>query len=280
MGTWGVGLYQDDVACDVRDDYRNWLRLTQSNEKATCEVLKNNLCGDDEEDNIVWFALADVQWKYGRLMDDVKMEALRRIDNGNELKRWEDNQTQYKERKEVLEQLKRQLFSTMPDIKKVSRLVVSKALWNIGDVLLYQIQDEELGDSPWYQKYILLRVIGITKTNIGSLPREYSDEQNLVAIYNWVGDDKPDISILSKLCFIDDGSDVYHFHKFQQFIIFTNQKREKLKRYKVIFQDKSFQSVSEDMKGVSWLNISNMDISFVQVLDYAHTYQKLIEDIK
>ena len=49
MGTWGPGLYQDDITCDIKEEYRNWLRLTQSNKIATHEVLNNNLCGVQQQ---------------------------------------------------------------------------------------------------------------------------------------------------------------------------------------------------------------------------------------
>lgn len=35
MGPCGPGLYQDDITCDIKEEYRNWLRLTQSNKTAT-----------------------------------------------------------------------------------------------------------------------------------------------------------------------------------------------------------------------------------------------------
>ena len=40
MGIWGCGLYQDDVTCDVKDDYLNWLRVGKTNEEATELMLE------------------------------------------------------------------------------------------------------------------------------------------------------------------------------------------------------------------------------------------------
>lgn len=99
MGAWGPGLYQDDVTCDIKEEYRNWLKLTQSNKIATREVLKNNLCGDPEEDNLIWFALADIQWSYGRLTNKVKTKALNCLETGLDLERWNENKSQYNKRK-------------------------------------------------------------------------------------------------------------------------------------------------------------------------------------
>ena len=44
MGAWGVKLYQDDVTCDVRDEYINWLKLKRDNEEATKIIIENRYC--------------------------------------------------------------------------------------------------------------------------------------------------------------------------------------------------------------------------------------------
>lgn len=38
MGCWGGGIFQNDVADDVRTDYRNKLRLGKSDEEALKEL--------------------------------------------------------------------------------------------------------------------------------------------------------------------------------------------------------------------------------------------------
>lgn len=35
MGAWGTGLYQDDVTCDIKEDYLNRLRIGYTNIEAT-----------------------------------------------------------------------------------------------------------------------------------------------------------------------------------------------------------------------------------------------------
>ena len=42
MGAWEAGLYQDDVTCDVKDDYLNRLRIGYTNEEATEDVIDCN----------------------------------------------------------------------------------------------------------------------------------------------------------------------------------------------------------------------------------------------
>ena len=38
--------------------------------------------GDVEEEPLFWFALADTQWNYGRLLPEVKEQALAWLDKG------------------------------------------------------------------------------------------------------------------------------------------------------------------------------------------------------
>ena len=120
MGAWGTGLYQDDTTDDIKEEYLNYLRIGLTNEEATNKVLEENDWWeeDEEEAPLLWFALADTQWKYGRLMDKVKKQALKYIEEGTDLERWEEDKKLYKKRKEVLEKLKEKLNSPMPKEKK------------------------------------------------------------------------------------------------------------------------------------------------------------------
>ena len=201
MSTWGCGLYQDDVTCDVKDDYLNWLRVGKTNEEATEWMLEYYKDYIDDEDDAppFWFALADTQWKYGRLHPKVKKDALRYLELGTNLERWkEENPKLFPKRKKVLEELKERLESPMPPEKKVGKLKIFKANWDVGDLLLYQIHStteyefDDVERSKWKQKYVLFRVVAITRSNVGSLPmKEYYHSSNVLKMYNWVGDKIP-----------------------------------------------------------------------------------------
>ncbi|WP_230504969.1 hypothetical protein [Sutcliffiella rhizosphaerae] len=63
------------------------------------------------------FAL--IQWKLGRLQEEIKNKALQIIDRGNDLEHWEEDPKLKKKRETVLLQLKGQLNSPQPQAKKV-----------------------------------------------------------------------------------------------------------------------------------------------------------------
>ena len=78
MGAWGPKLYQDDVAEDVRDYYKDQLKRGKTNEEVTNELIEDNydIIQDEDEAPVFWFALADTQWNLGRLLPSVKEKAL------------------------------------------------------------------------------------------------------------------------------------------------------------------------------------------------------------
>lgn len=284
MGTWGVNLYQDDVSLDVRDEYINFLKVGMNNREATKMLIENYVdIMDEEEIPLFWFALADTQWKYGRLLAEVKEKAISYIDAGTDLKHWEEDERQYKRRQKVLKELKDKLNSKQPQEKKVTKLTTQKANWEIGDILLYQILNEELKTHKWYKKYVLLNVVGKTRTNIGSLPQDiYYDEQNRISLYNWIGSNAPETKKIEKLKFVtlQNYQDALFGNQREMsgVINFTKRELKKL-NIKIITkeQDKKAKNNYEDAIG-TWYNIYNFDYTIVKALENAEKDNELINE--
>ena len=206
MGTWGTGLYQDDTTCDVKEDYINLLKIGTEPKEAMEEMIENweDCIEDVEEGPLFWFALADTQWKYGLLDKKVKKKALQYIEAGTDLERWKEDKKLYERREMVLEKLKEKLNSEQPQGKKIPKLHLSKRIFKTGDIILYQIQNEELKEHRWYKKYVLLKIVGLEKSGIGIEPIEnYYNERDIMSLYNWIGNSKPDIKVLSRLKIIN-----------------------------------------------------------------------------
>ena len=119
MGAWGTGLYQDDDTCDIKDEYLTYLRIGMSNEEALEELIECNeeLIEDEEIGPLFWLALADTQWRYGRLTKEVKEKALEVINSEKDLERWEEDKKLYEKRKKVLEDLKERLNTKQTEEK-------------------------------------------------------------------------------------------------------------------------------------------------------------------
>ena len=78
MGIWGTGLYQDDISADVKDFYKEQLRMQKSTIDIKSELLSKyeDVLDDPYDASVFWFALADTQWEFGRLEGSVKEKAL------------------------------------------------------------------------------------------------------------------------------------------------------------------------------------------------------------
>lgn len=121
MGTWGVGLYQDDLAEEIRDHYKEQLKRGKREEEITRELVEEyeSLLSDTDDAPVFWFALADTQWNLGRLEDTVKRNALYYIQNCSDRKRWKsENLEKAKKREQVLGKLKEKLMTPQPEKRR------------------------------------------------------------------------------------------------------------------------------------------------------------------
>ena len=298
MGVWGVKIFQDDVACDVKDDYLNRLKVGYTNEEATKEVIERNedFTSDYDDREIFWMALAATQWKYGRLLPEVKKEALKCIQSGRNLERWEDDEKQYEKRKKVLEELEEQLNSPQPPEKRVGRMKLSTPQWDVGDVLLYQIKGEKVKKHRYYGKYALLRVVGIRRCNVGSLPREYSNKLDIVALYNWIGDEEPDIEVIKSLPFMKEkkigyrliNKETMKYKKNERIvdkmhILSVDKIKSEKEEFKVVMKDDKYKKKEDYIMndiGISWAHVCNLGFYVVLDLEQAYNKEELVTDIK
>lgn len=126
MGAWGATLYSDDTTCEVRDAYVDNLKHGLSDTEAYERILHGyaELLDDREIASLVYFALADTAWKFGRLPANVKARALQLIEQGADISEWKrDAPDEVPARKKALRSLEKRLLSEQPARKliKVSK---------------------------------------------------------------------------------------------------------------------------------------------------------------
>lgn len=162
MGAWGTAVFSDDVACDVRDDYREYLGKGLSDGEATAKVLKAyaEQLDDSDDGPVVWLALAATQWKCGRLEPRVKRQALKIIASGCDLDRWDDDKIR-KQRERVLSKLREQLESPQSAKKRIAKPFRDHCNWKVGQLVAYTLPSGNR---------ILLRVIGFHSDKGGKGP--------------------------------------------------------------------------------------------------------------
>lgn len=122
MSASRTGLFDDDLAADVRDTYRRLLQDRVPDEEATRRSIENWAeLGPDEEPRF-WLALAATQSSLGRLDDDVLRRALEVIDTGQDLPYWgEPGDEWVTARAAALDALRTQLTGSQPARKAVRR---------------------------------------------------------------------------------------------------------------------------------------------------------------
>jgi len=176
MGAWGIAVFSDDTACDVRDDYIDLLGDGLDGPEATKELVSewSDTLEDPDEAPTFWLALAATQWKYGRLEPDVLQHALSVIDSGSDLARWDAGSKEYKMRQSVLEKLRAQLCSQQRTMRRVPKRFRESNEWQSGENIAYRLLSG---------KFVVLRVIGHHTDRGGTSP--------ICELLDWVGDELP-----------------------------------------------------------------------------------------
>jgi hypothetical protein len=122
MGAYGVKLFHDDTANDVRDDFLNLLRKGHSAEESSQAMLDQWSTSIDDSDDgpIFWLALAATQCEYGCLQAAVRQKAVALIEEGSNLNRWSGKLLE--RRREVLAELRATLLGPQPKARRPRKI--------------------------------------------------------------------------------------------------------------------------------------------------------------
>jgi len=58
VGAWGPAIFSGDLACDIRDNYRELLEDQVADDEATRRVIESYRDLDDDEIHLLWLTLA------------------------------------------------------------------------------------------------------------------------------------------------------------------------------------------------------------------------------
>lgn len=197
MGFWGEKLYENDTALDVKDRFED-LRKGKTVRQITNELIDEYSCELDDIDSapVFWFALADTQWNLGRLLPEVKEQALAWLEKGGDLSLWqEENPELAVKREKVLKELLQKLNSPQPPEKRISQYRLYKCEWKIGDVFAYQFNSEYSKENDFYQKYVYFVKVAEKSWYPGHIVP-------VVYFYKKVDDTLSDITLISNTGFM------------------------------------------------------------------------------
>ena len=147
MGIWGAGIFQNDTAADIKDEYTELLRDGLSPQAASRAMLAQNreildMGGYDALE--FWLGLAQIQWTYGRLQPDVKDAALQQLADHHHLAVWQaENPKLLSKRAAEMEAFAQRMNTAQPPEKKVKPFAPFECVWQVGDIFAYPLQSEE-----------------------------------------------------------------------------------------------------------------------------------------
>lgn len=161
MGAWGTGIFSDDNASDLREEYRDLISDGVPGPEATDRLIAQwTPRGDPDLEPVFWLALALTQWNLGRLEERVKDEALRVIADGSAIRPWVGGPDERK-RRAVLEAAKLKIESPQPPLKAIKKRVLATCDWERGELVAYRMNG---GD------YVVLRVLDLHVDKGGAYP--------------------------------------------------------------------------------------------------------------
>jgi hypothetical protein len=138
MGAWGTGLFSNDLAADLRGDFRDLIADGLAPEEATNHLLvEYNIKRNDADvdNNDFWLALAYIQHQLGHADPDVITRAVSIAKDPKELERWEP--ADRPKRRQVLEKLYETLAQPLPAPKKIKKRTKTTTALQVGQHILW-----------------------------------------------------------------------------------------------------------------------------------------------
>ena len=174
MGYLGYGLSDNDYASDVQDSFEAALREGKTPEEINAALIasykpkkidevwlteQTEVTVDDEDNILFWLTLADQAWKWGRLRNEIKEQALLWIRRCRQIVPEKGKDKAVK----ALESLEARLLSEQPPEKKVRKARLYKNNWQTGDVYACRMNNEIAEKYGMNGRYVLFQKIAETE---------------------------------------------------------------------------------------------------------------------
>jgi hypothetical protein len=185
MGSWGLGIKQDDLVCDVIGLLDEYLKDGASIEGATQSVLDQfaESLEDIDESPLVWIAIAEAQWTYGELDKKVLLQVKDDLAKDRGLEVWrETSESVYRKRHQVLVRFIERISTPNTKPKKRPKRVVRAPKFGTGDCLAVKLSNGQYGAAI---------VLVADHSN-----QEYG--KNLIAVLDYISMDPPSLKVFKK----------------------------------------------------------------------------------
>jgi hypothetical protein len=182
MGAWGAGIFDGDLACEVRDAFIDRIGNGQTPAAATRAMFTGwkDAFADPEDGPVMWLALAEAQWDLGRLQPPVLKQARRVLRDGSGLGTF-DGKWLVKRRAE-LERLEAKLARKLPAPKRIPRRKLRETQLRPGDLFAFALPR---------RKRALLWVVKLSVDKGGACP--------VLELLDWKGTKPPALAAIRSL---------------------------------------------------------------------------------
>ncbi len=157
MGTWGSGLYSNDMAADLRPLVNTALKLPLTIDEIVDLIVNQErqvaLDPNDEDYTTFWLVLADLIWKSGDRSTRVFGQAIAIIDDGRDLRMCEIlgmGDSDLKKRAKALHRLKIRLAKVNEGNKRKALSKPIVQLFSVGDLLRFPVDERDQAANPYF----------------------------------------------------------------------------------------------------------------------------------
>lgn len=181
MSGTGIKIFSNDMAMDVKSDFCQLYGIGKSVEEINAYILRYRPDDDDEEACAFWSALALIEWQYGVLSEDIKLEAKRIIESNDDAHLF-IKKKDTEARKTELRQLLELLETENPAPKKRKKTYVYRTPYKQGDVIAFPVKE----------RWVYFHVCGIKRST--KKIKELEQDSVHVGLFNLISTKIVDIS--------------------------------------------------------------------------------------
>jgi len=196
VGVLGTGLYDDDTAADVRDQWRDLVSSGVDPVEATSRLIAGfeSELDDPEVAGPFWLALADTAWRAGRLEPRVLERARAVLATPHELNRWTGKDRD--RRAAILDRLRDQLDRPQPAPRTIAAPRGPQPPTDLvpGEVLAWRLPTDV---------YVLLWIVTLGDY-LGTVP--------VCALLDWRGPSPPQADVIRRLPTRTSADGLEHFY--------------------------------------------------------------------
>lgn len=202
MSAWGFGLYENDTALDIKDEFEDLMKSGKTVRAITEKMINDYQCimNDPIEETVFWLALADTQWNYGVLLPDVKQKALDLIDRtAVQMSISEELLGSAARIKNDFDSFRAKLLSPQPPAKKEHKKRVYVCRWKEGDVFACRMESDLARERGLLGCYFLIQkvdedicypghivpIIYVKITKDSKLPTNQNEYDQLEFVQTW-----------------------------------------------------------------------------------------------